>query len=79
MKKNILINKKIDKIFKKLLKKNIKKNIFFEKEEHWDSMAHINLIIAIEKEFKIRISYLESPTLTNKNKIVSFVKNKVNS
>ena len=77
-----LILEKVNQIFRKVFdEENIVINYSSSAMdiEEWDSLNNIQIIIAVEKEFKIRISYLESPTLTNKNKIVSFIKNKVNS
>jgi acyl carrier protein len=36
----------------------------------WDSMAHINLIIAIEKQFKIKFQAVEIATLARRGQTI---------
>ena len=56
-----------DKINEKLTSKNLEK---------WDSLNHVNLILAIESMFKIRIDPTESMYLTSYKKIYEYLKNK---
>jgi len=61
----------LEKIFKQIFKKkgNLK-NLKRINEEKWDSLAHVNLIVAIESEFKIR---LKSYQIENMNSFKSIV------
>ncbi|MCB8566635.1 acyl carrier protein [Fusobacterium ulcerans] len=45
--------------------------------EDWDSLAQINLIIAIEKEFKVRFSLEEVSKLKNIGEMLDLIKFKV--
>lgn len=59
------IEKKLSEIFKKIFKKSTVKNLKRINEEKWDSLIHVNLMLAIESEFNIKfkseqIEYLNS-------------------
>jgi len=72
------IENKLEKIFSKTLKIN-KKNIIVAdmyKIAQWDSLSHIKLINAIQKEFKISINDESSFKLTNYKKILEFLTKK---
>ena len=73
-KKNLELKKKrLKMIFSKVLKININKisdNYSQKDNENWDSYAHINLILEIEKEFKIIFSFKK---LSNLNNFKSFL------
>ncbi|MDR3258504.1 MAG: acyl carrier protein [Fusobacteriaceae bacterium] len=45
--------------------------------EDWDSLAQINLIIAIQKEFKIKFVLEEIVKLENVEKILELIKSKI--
>ena len=70
--------KEIEKIFQKIFKKRGNfKNFKRINEEKWDSLAHVNLIVALESELKIRFkpneiekmnSYKSIVILTNKKR-----------
>ena len=45
--------------------------------EEWDSLAHINLIVAIEKEFSIRFALGELQDLKDISDMVKLVQNKL--
>lgn len=47
--------------------------------ENWDSMAHIQLIFAIEREFKIKFQNSEIKALKKVGDIVDFVQAKTKS
>ena len=56
---------KLSKVFKKIFKKSNIKNLKRINEEKWDSLLHVNLMLAIESEFNIKfkseqIEYLNS-------------------
>ena len=69
-------NKKIEekdkKIFLQIFKFKISKfeNLEFNKTKEWDSLKHIQLILALEKELKIRIKTSEVEKLTSYQKII---------
>ena len=46
--------------------------------EDWDSVTHIQLMVAIEKEFDIRISTGEVASLANVGELVRMVEGHVN-
>jgi acyl carrier protein len=46
--------------------------------ENWDSLSHINLIVAIEKEFRIRFTTAEVAALKNVGELEALVEAKVN-
>lgn len=50
------------------------------KHEGWDSLGHLNLILALEEEFDIEIYPEEFPKLyTDYNTILKFIQERVNS
>jgi acyl carrier protein len=44
--------------------------------EAWDSLTHINLIVAVEKEFKIRFTTGEVNHLRNVGELVALIRRK---
>ena len=54
--------KKLKPIFKRIFSKNdftFGRKLCAEDVEEWDSLTHMNLIVAIEKEFKVSFSLEE--------------------
>jgi acyl carrier protein len=45
--------------------------------EGWDSLAHINLVVAIEKHYKIRFAITELQTLQNVGDMVDLIERKL--
>jgi acyl carrier protein len=45
--------------------------------ENWDSLTHINLIVAVEKEFRIRFTTSEVSGLKNVGALEALVESKV--
>ncbi len=45
--------------------------------EGWDSLAHINLIVAIEKEFKIKFDLMELKPLQNVGELFDLIQRKI--
>ncbi len=46
--------------------------------EGWDSLSHINIIVAIEKEFKIKFNLAELKPLKNVGELLDIIQRKVN-
>jgi len=67
--------KKIDKIFFSSL--NLKKNTNLTKlkyGQHWDSIAHMQLISALEKKMKIAIDIEDVLDMSSYNKAIKILK-----
>ena len=67
--------KKIDKIFFSSL--NLKKNTNLAKlkyGQHWDSIAHMQLISALEKKMKIAIDIEDVLDMSSYNKAIKILK-----
>jgi len=45
--------------------------------EEWDSLAHINLIVAIEKEFNIKFDLMELKPLQNVGDLLDVIQRKI--
>ena len=76
----VLTEKKLAKIFISILK--IKKNYNIGKlrrisEEKWDSLAHVNIIIAMESEFKISCLASEAESITSYKSARMFLEKKL--
>tara|TARA_B110000003_G_C16475143_1_gene467277 strand:+ start:546 stop:779 length:234 start_codon:yes stop_codon:yes gene_type:complete len=75
----INIKKTIDELFFLILKVPKSKNkdkLNFKNIKRWDSLNHINLILAIESKFKIKITPEQNFNLNSYKKILLFLKNK---
>jgi acyl carrier protein len=73
-------SEKLKKIFIKIFKIK-KKNCIFEKIKannlnKWDSIGHINLVLEIEKEFKIKLTFDEIINSSSFEKIVEILEKK---
>jgi len=69
----------IKKIFSKIVGINISKiksNTSPENTKKWDSLAHMNLVMAFEKEFKIKFSDEEINEMLNYELIEEIIINK---
>jgi acyl carrier protein len=74
------IREKLKKIFIKIFKIK-KKNYNFEKIKSnnlnkWDSIGHINLVLEIEKEFKIKLTFDEIINSSSFEKIIEILEKK---
>ena len=49
-----------------------------ENIEKWDSLGHLKLIIAIEKEFGVSLGTVEMVELTSFTKIILYLKDSIN-
>ena len=47
--------------------------------EAWDSLEHINLIVAVEQEFKIKFNMKEVTTMNNVGDMVNIILSKINN
>lgn len=45
--------------------------------EEWDSLAHINIIVAIEKEFKVKFDLMDIKPLRNVGQFLDLIQSKV--
>jgi acyl carrier protein len=71
------IKKEINKIIKntlKIKKKNIK--LTADNIENWDSIAHLHLIAALEKKFKINFANSEIAKMFSESSILNIIKKK---
>ena len=72
------IEGKIKKIFLLIFKKkDIKPNFNRSSEKKWDSLNHVNIIIAIENEFKIKFNSVEIENMNSFKKIENIVIRKI--
>ncbi len=46
--------------------------------DDWDSLEHINLIVAVEQEFKIKFNMKEVTTMNNVGDMVNIILSKIN-
>jgi|ETN02SMinimDraft_2_1059926.scaffolds.fasta_scaffold279558_2 acyl carrier protein len=68
---------KLDSLFNlifKIPKSKEKKNLNYKNIKRWDSLNHLNLMLAIESKFNIRIMPEESVDLMSYKKILTFLK-----
>ena len=79
------LNNEIDSKLEKLLKETfetdkISLNFSMDDIPEWDSFKHIELIIAIEKEFKIKLEYTDTTEMVSipiiKSKILKLLNDK---
>jgi len=73
------IDKRLEKIVKETLQsKKVTLESSMEDIPEWDSLKHIQLIIAIEEEFDITINFSDTLDMTSipsiKNKILKYLK-----
>ena len=75
------ILKQVNIIFIEILDNNdlvINENTTANDVEEWDSLNHIQLVVAIEKYFKIRFTSKEIISWNNVGEMVNCIKNKLN-
>ena len=72
-----MTEKKILNVIKKHIKfKKINKKQGLDKINKWDSLTHLNILFAIEKEFKIKFDINEINSFQNIEEIINSVKKK---
>jgi len=81
MKKKIIIEENVKQILFKILKineKNFKDNIGVYNNANWDSMSHLEILLSLEKKFKIKFTQLEISKLDSYLNIIRIIDKKVN-
>ena len=71
------MNKKIFLLLKNIHpKKKVKINInnFFKQIKDWDSLTHVNFLLAVEREFHVKFSMNDFSDLNNFDKISKKIK-----
>jgi acyl carrier protein len=77
MKSKKFLVTELKKLFKKELKMNVnEKNKIYE-TERWDSIGNFNLLLSIEKKFKIKFNPQEFNNLNSFKEILKSVANKI--
>jgi acyl carrier protein len=75
------IYEKLNTIFKDVLdidELELNSKTTAEDVENWDSLSHINLIVAIEKDFKISFTTREAKSFINVGEMVNLIFTKFN-
>ena len=76
MKNNTL--QRLKKIFSQILKKkDLKLTVSRANEKKWDSLNHVNMIIAMENEFKIKFNANEIENMNSLKKIEKIIVGKI--
>ena len=81
MKKKKLLNENIKDILSKILRLRtweIKDNTGVVNTPNWDSINQIEIIVALEKKYKIKFSQSEISKLDNYSNILKILKKKIN-
>ncbi len=81
MKKKKLLNENIKDILSKILRlriQEIKDNTGVVNTPNWDSINQIEIIVALEKKYKIKFSQSEISKLDNYSNILKILKKKIN-
>ena len=76
MKSKKFLISELKKLFKKELKINVKENNKIYDNEKWDSIGNFNLLLSIEKKFKIKFNPLEFNRLNSFKGILNIVAKK---
>jgi len=76
MKSKKFLTNKLKELFKKELKINVNENSKIYDNENWDSIGNFNLLLSIEKKFKIKFNPLEFNRLNSFKDILKIVTKK---
>jgi acyl carrier protein len=72
------LDKKLTKIFIKIFKKKNIQSLKRINEEKWDSLLHVNLMLAIESEFNVKFKSEQIEYLNSFKTILSIIKKNLN-
>jgi len=71
------MRKKLEKIFRESFGiDNLDDNLSINNVTGWDSMAHVGLILTLQREFGVSISPADAIDLTSVKEIVQYLKNR---
>jgi acyl carrier protein len=75
------IEPKLKKIFQDILwqEKEVPEKISRRSSEHWDSLAHINLLVSIEQEFSVSFSDNETMDVNSYESALAMLNEKLTS
>lgn len=68
------MEEKIKQILKNIFSKEITDDFRQENEDSWDSLTHLDIIVALEDEFKTSFTPEEIGDMTSYKKIVDIIK-----
>lgn len=72
--KEKLIKEKLKTVFVEILElKDFNENLDMENTPEWDSLKHLQLLVAIEKAFQLEIDFQESIKMTSFSRIVGIL------
>lgn len=77
MKSKKFLVAELKKLLKKELKMNVKENNKIYDTEKWDSVGNFNILLSIEKKFKIKFNPQEFNNLNSFKEILKSVTNKI--
>ena len=75
LKKSLI--KELKKIFKQELKVNVKENNRIYDYKNWDSLGNFNILLSIEKKFKVNFDTKEFNQLNSFKDILEIVQKKI--
>ena len=73
------MEEKIKRVFDDVFKGSINFNsgLSRETESRWDSMKHIEFLVAMEKEFNLRFDGSDATEMNSINKIISIIEHRI--
>jgi acyl carrier protein len=77
MTKDNMIKKKLETIFRQSFEiENFTEDLSIDNVPGWDSMAHVGLILALQKEFGVSIPPIDALELTSVKNIIQYITNR---